>query len=71
MQLYMKSLITGFPDEWLVIPSSITFLVNALGVENGHGFFDLEALGVRSTVQHRGDWATQNSQNCFILVSVV
>lgn len=54
MQLYVKSLITGFPDEWPVIRSSITFLVNALGVENGHGFFHLEVLGMHSTVQHHG-----------------
>lgn len=70
-QLYVQSLIRGFPDEQPVLCSSITRLVNELGMETGPGFLDLETPGMCSTEQHRGAWAIQNSPNHFFLVSVM
>lgn len=70
-QLYVQTLIRGFPDERPALCSSVTCLVNDLGMEAGPGFLDLETPGMCSTKQHRGGWAIQNSQNHFILVSVM
>lgn len=70
-QLDVQSLIRGFPDERPALRSSVTCLVNDFGMETGPGFLCPRTPGRYSTEQHPGGGGIQNSQNHFVLVSVM